>query len=110
GLVPSARATGNWLLDEPRTNSDSHGLRTRPRPELRQDPLRVRPHRLRRQPELLRDLLRVHAVGQHLKDLALARGQRALALLEEERRGQRGVHVELAAARRLYRADEVLRR
>ena len=49
----------------------------------------------------------LHAVGQHLEDLALARAQRAVALLEHDRRGQPRVDVELAAAGGLDRADQV---
>ena len=61
-------------------------------------------------PEVLGHGVGLHAVGQHLEDLALAGAQRAVALLEHDRRGQAGVHVELPAARGLDRPDQVARR
>jgi hypothetical protein len=52
----------------------------------------------------------LHPVGEHLEDLALAGAQRAVGLVQHDRRGQARVHVELTGARGLDRADQILGR
>src|SRR3954468_12056517 len=98
------------LLDQASADADRDSLCARVRAELREDALRVRSHRLGGQPELDCDRLRLHAVGKHLEDLALALGQRLVTVVEHDRRGERGVDVEVAVARCLDRPDEVLTR
>ena len=62
GVEPGtgARAEGlgpGELLDQAAADRDRHGLRAVVRPELLEDPLEVRLHRVRRDPEIVRDLL-----------------------------------------------------
>ena len=59
-------------------------------------------------PSFVGDGVGLHAVGEHLQDLALAGAERAVALVEHDRRGQARIDVELAGAGRLDRAHEVL--
>ena len=60
-------------------------------------------------PEALGHGVGLHPVGEHLEDLALAGAERAVALVEHDRRRQARVDVELARARGLDRPDQVLR-
>ena len=60
-------------------------------------------------PSCCGDRVGLHPVGEHLEDLALAGAERAVALVEHDRRGQARVDVELAVARGLDRAHQVLR-
>ena len=95
-------------LDQAVADADRHGLRARGGLELGEDPLGVGAHRLGREAELLGDGVGLHAVGEHLEDLALAGAERAVALVEHDRRGEARVDVELAGAGGVDRADQVL--
>src|SRR6185436_18888222 len=64
------------LLDQPAPDRDRHGLGSVVRPELLEDPLEVRLHRVGRDPEIVRDLLGRGAVGHLLQDLLLTPGER----------------------------------
>ena len=96
------------LVDQAVADADRHGLGARGGLELRQDPLGVGAHGLGGEAEALGHGVGLHAVGQHLEDLALAGAQRAVGLVEHDRGRQARVHVELARARGLDGADQVL--
>src|SRR5215204_3487998 len=108
GRVDPQRGGRHELLDQAVADADRDSLGARGRLELREDALRVRANRLGREAELLRHRVGLHPVGEHLEDLALARTERAVALVEHDGRGEPGVHVELTIACGLDRADEVL--
>ena len=68
------------LIDDRLPQRDRHGVRARVGLELPDHALGVRLHGLHAQPDPPRDLLGVVALGEQLEDLALALGQRLLAV------------------------------
>src|SRR4030067_3329104 len=85
------------LLDETAADRDGDGLGAVVRAELLEDPLEVRLHRVRADPEVVGDLLGRRAVRDLLEDLLLALRQgrgldpllRGLDLLDELRSDSR---------------------
>src|SRR3954454_15173493 len=82
--APRAPPAACPLLDKAVADADRHCLGAGRCLEFRQDALRVSTDGLGREAELLGHGVGLHPVGEHLEDLALARAERPVALVEHD--------------------------